>query len=62
VIDELAARGLDDVLVFGGGIVPGKDIPALSEKGVAAIFTPGASIESITSWLESALDEREATR
>jgi methylmalonyl-CoA mutase cobalamin-binding subunit len=37
-------------------------MPALSEKGVAAIFTPGASIESITSWLESALDEREATR
>lgn len=62
VIDELASRGLDDVLVFGGGIVPAKDMPALSEKGVAAIFTPGASMESITSWLESALDEREATR
>jgi methylmalonyl-CoA mutase C-terminal domain/subunit len=62
VIDELVSRGLDDVLVFGGGIVPAKDMPALSEKGVAAIFTPGASIESITSWLESALDEREATR
>ena len=62
VIDELAARGLDDVVVFGGGIVPDKDIPALSEKGVAAVFTPGAPMQTITSWLESTLDERETTR
>ena len=60
VMDELAARDLHDVLVFGGGIVPDKDIATLSERGVAAIFTPGSSMESITSWLEGALDEREA--
>jgi methylmalonyl-CoA mutase C-terminal domain/subunit len=62
VVDELAARGLDDVVVFGGGIVPDKDVPALKAKGVAAIFTPGSSMEAITSWLEAALDERETTR
>ncbi len=59
VIDALKDRGADDVLVFGGGIIPDADIPKLSEMGVAKIFTPGASIASITEWLESALDERE---
>jgi methylmalonyl-CoA mutase C-terminal domain/subunit len=59
VIDGLKARGADDVLVFGGGIIPDDDIPKLGDLGVAKIFTPGASIASITEWLESALDERE---
>src|SRR5213080_4328995 len=35
VVDELAKRGLDDVLVFGGGIIPDADWPALQEAGVA---------------------------
>jgi methylmalonyl-CoA mutase C-terminal domain/subunit len=59
VMEELARRGLDDVLVFGGGIVPGEDITALQDLGVAALFTPGAPIGEITTWLEGALDERE---
>jgi methylmalonyl-CoA mutase C-terminal domain/subunit len=59
IIDALRARGADDVLVFGGGIIPDADISELVELGVARIFTPGASIASITEWLESALDERE---
>ena len=58
VIDELRKRGLDDVLVFGGGIVPEPDIATLEAAGVAAIFTPGASMASITDWLEEALDAR----
>jgi methylmalonyl-CoA mutase, C-terminal domain len=62
VVEELASRSLDDVIVFGGGIVPDKDMPLLAEKGVAAVFTPGAPMDKITSWLESTLDEREATR
>ncbi|MBW3615941.1 MAG: cobalamin B12-binding domain-containing protein [Actinobacteria bacterium] len=59
VIDLLRARGADDVLVFGGGIIPDADIPKLQELGVARVFTPGASIASITEWLEQALDQRE---
>ena len=59
ILDVLRERGVDDVLVFGGGIIPDADIPKLKELGVANIFTPGASIASITEWLEQALDERE---
>jgi methylmalonyl-CoA mutase C-terminal domain/subunit len=59
VIDELRARGLDDVLVFGGGIVPAADIAELESLGVAAIFTPGAPMATITDWLEGALRDRD---
>ena len=60
VIELLGARGADDVLVFGGGIIPEADITELTRIGVAAIFTPGAPLPTITGWLEGALDERES--
>ncbi|MEO7670276.1 MAG: cobalamin B12-binding domain-containing protein, partial [Polyangia bacterium] len=41
VLDALRARGADEVVVFGGGIVPPDDVEALKKVGVAAIFTPG---------------------
>jgi methylmalonyl-CoA mutase C-terminal domain/subunit len=53
VLDALKARGLDDVVVFGGGIVPKDDLPRLTELGVAKIFTPGATTQEITDWVES---------
>ena len=56
IIEELRTRGLEHVLVFGGGIVPDADIAALKEAGVAEIFTPGASMASITDWLTHALE------
>jgi methylmalonyl-CoA mutase C-terminal domain/subunit len=59
-MDELAARDLDDVLVFGGGVIPDADARALREQGVAEIFGPGASLRVIGEWLETALDERDA--
>jgi methylmalonyl-CoA mutase C-terminal domain/subunit len=59
VAEELRARGLEDVLLFGGGIVPEVDRAALKEQGVAEIFTPGATMASITEWLAAALDGRE---
>ena len=59
VMDELRARGLDDVVVFGGGIIPGPDIEALKAQGVAELFTPGSTMQSITDWLAETLDTRE---
>ena len=59
VREELVARGLDDVLLFGGGIIPDADISVLKQQGVAEIFTPGATMASITDWLATALDGRE---
>ncbi|HET9692392.1 MAG TPA: cobalamin B12-binding domain-containing protein [Acidimicrobiales bacterium] len=59
VMQLLAARGADDVLVFGGGIIPEADITSLQAIGVAAVFTPGAPLPEITRWLEGALDQRE---
>jgi methylmalonyl-CoA mutase C-terminal domain/subunit len=47
----LRERGIDDVLVFGGGIIPAEDIPELKAMGVAAIFTPGAATGEIVDWV-----------
>jgi len=59
VIEELQKRGLDDVLVFGGGIIPQPDIVKLKEAGVAELFTPGSTMASISEWLRGALDARD---
>ena len=61
VVQLLAERGRSDVLVFGGGIIPGDDVTTLEAAGVARMFTPGAPLADITTWLEQALDEREAS-
>ena len=45
------ARGIDDVVVFGGGIIPDEDIPELERMGVARIFTPGATTTEIVDWV-----------
>jgi methylmalonyl-CoA mutase, C-terminal domain len=61
VIELLRSQDAGEVLVFGGGIIPDTDIAALKELGVAEIFTPGATLASITGWLEGALDKLETT-
>ncbi|NPV69427.1 MAG: cobalamin B12-binding domain-containing protein [Firmicutes bacterium] len=52
VIENLKKRGLKDVLVVAGGVIPHEDIPALKEAGVAAVFTPGASMREIVKFIE----------
>ena len=44
-------KGMDDVLLFGGGIIPEDDIPKLKERGVSAVFLPGTSTEDITKYI-----------
>ena len=53
VVELLRARGADDVVVFGGGIVPEDDIPVLLDAGVAQVFTPGATTQSIVDWVRA---------
>jgi methylmalonyl-CoA mutase C-terminal domain/subunit len=51
VLELLRERGAEDIVVFGGGIIPDADIPELTELGVAKIFTPGATTQSIVDWV-----------
>src|ERR671921_887957 len=60
VMAGLAARGADDVVVFGGGIVPKDDIAARAGMGVARIFTPGTSTQQIIEWVEQHVRPRAA--
>ncbi len=53
VCELLHAADAADVVVFGGGIIPGQDIPRLKEMGVAEVFTPGATTASIVDWVRS---------
>jgi methylmalonyl-CoA mutase C-terminal domain/subunit len=59
VAELMKERGLDDVLLFGGGIIPEDDIPKLKEKGVAEIFLPGASTEDIIKFIQENVPSRE---
>jgi methylmalonyl-CoA mutase C-terminal domain/subunit len=53
ILDLLKQKGVGDVAVFGGGIIPQDDIPELKRRGVAEIFTPGATTEAIVKWVRA---------
>ena len=52
IIDGVKKAGLTDCLYLVGGIIPDEDVKALKKVGVHMIFTPGASLESITSYIK----------
>jgi methylmalonyl-CoA mutase C-terminal domain/subunit len=58
VVEGLRQRGADDVLVFGGGIVPDKDVPELERLGVGRVFGPGASTDEVVAYLRQAVAAR----
>ena len=60
VIDLLRAKEASDVVVFGGGIIPQDDVPRLKEKGVAAVFLPGSSTQTIIEWIRANVRPRAA--
>ncbi len=51
IISEMQDQGIQNVLVFGGGVIPARDIELLHEIGVGRIFTPGSSLDEIPIWL-----------
>jgi methylmalonyl-CoA mutase C-terminal domain/subunit len=59
IVEALRERGLADIPVFAGGIIPDEDIPALKQAGIAAVFGPGAPIADIVSFIQSHTPVRE---
>ncbi len=57
VVDLLKDQGGEQILVFGGGIIPDADIPKLKKSGIAEIFTPGAPTKQIIEWVNEHVKE-----
>ncbi len=53
VVEALKAKGMEDVLVIGGGVIPAGDIPGLKDAGVKAIFTPGTPTKDIIDFIKA---------
>jgi methylmalonyl-CoA mutase C-terminal domain/subunit len=53
VVELLKEQGADDITVIGGGIIPDQDFPMLYGAGIKAIFTPGAPLDTIVSWVRT---------
>ncbi|MEX0699908.1 MAG: cobalamin B12-binding domain-containing protein [Acidimicrobiia bacterium] len=51
IVSLLAAQGANDIMVFGGGVIPEADAAALKEAGLVAIFGPGTRLSEITEWV-----------
>jgi methylmalonyl-CoA mutase, C-terminal domain len=62
VLELLKERDATDIVVFGGGIIPGEDIAELSRMGVARIFTPGAPTTEIVDWVRATLGQPDPQR
>jgi methylmalonyl-CoA mutase C-terminal domain/subunit len=58
VVEEMKKRGLDDVILLAGGIIPQEDVPALQKIGFRAIFGPGASTDDIVAWVRANVTPR----
>jgi methylmalonyl-CoA mutase C-terminal domain/subunit len=59
VLELLRERDANDIVVFGGGIIPDADIAELEQMGVARLFTPGATTTEIVDWVRSTLGHTE---
>ena len=55
VVQILKEKGSEDIIVFGGGIIPVDDIPVLKKAGIREIFQPGASTEDIVKYIKEAV-------
>lgn len=59
IIELMKEKGVDNVLVIGGGVIPEEDIPALKEAGVAEIFGPGTYTQQIINYIKENVKRRE---
>jgi methylmalonyl-CoA mutase C-terminal domain/subunit len=58
VVEILEERDARDIVVFGGGIIPGEDIRALKKAGLAEIFTPGTPLAKVVEWVDEHIPDR----
>ncbi len=58
VLEEMKTREIDDMMLFGGGIIPEEDIKELEGMGIAKIFTPGAPTEEAIKYLRNTIQEK----
>jgi len=58
IVDQLKAQGAEDIVFFGGGTIPPEDAVELKRRGVQAIFTPGAPLAEIITFVESQCGKR----
>ena len=59
IVELLRQRGAEDIVVFGGGIIPDEDIPELQAAGLEMIFTPGTPLSDITEWVDERFSHRD---
>ena len=52
IMELLREKKLEEIVVFGGGIIPDEDIPSLKQMGVKGVFTPGTSTETIVNFVK----------
>jgi methylmalonyl-CoA mutase C-terminal domain/subunit len=62
VLELLKANGLEDVLVFAGGIIPDEDIAPLKAMGVRGVFGPGANTDDISQFIRQEIESRQGDK
>ncbi len=60
VVQLLMEKGADDIIVFGGGVIPVDDIPFLKSQGIRGVFGPGTTIDEMEIFIDECLNERAA--
>ena len=53
IVEMLKEKGMGDVLVVGGGVIPDADIPGLKEAGISAVFTPGTPTADVIEFIKA---------
>lgn len=57
VVQLLKEKGAEDIVVFGGGVIPADDIPFLKSQGIKEIFPPGTTIDEVVDFIEKTLKD-----
>lgn len=60
VVRLLKEQGAEDIVVFGGGIIPDEDIAGLTQAGVAKLFTPGTTTTDVLNFVQNEVEPRRA--